>query len=276
MSENTSGPFKTPGDPYGYQGSLQPGIESEPVAPQPAGDKVGKKADRTYKVAIIVLGIVILVAIAAGVWLLSSGSNGGEQTAPTAPETSQSQDAPADDGSEGSASNDQPGSVNDDGAVAVTDGSSSTKSVKEKTDTDGADADADEDDDDDAEHTHDYVAKYKTVHHKAVTHVKHYPTTYKLETTEHTICNTCGAEIDGKAAKHIKDTGHSGYTKNVPVTKKVVDQKANDVTVVDKKAYDETKLVKYKCVHCGKKLSVKQMKKLQAKEDNAVKTADSK
>lgn len=67
-------------------------------------------------------------------------------------------------------------------------------------------------------HTHDWSITYKTVHHDAVTHTEHVAPVYQNLTTYHTVCNECKQVIDGKADDHIKQTGHSGYSTNVPIT----------------------------------------------------------
>lgn len=234
-------------------------------------DKLAKMPERTYRILLVVLCVVVVAAIGTGIYLLAFGS--GDHPSPSnTPTTSTitNDDGSGDDTASTSdkASAKKSSSKKDD----VTDiPASDSNDDKPVTGTDGevdsaADNDGDSKKSKSTKHTHDYVATYKTVHHKAQTHTVHHETTYKQETTQHTVCNTCGKEIDGKAVSHINKTGHSGYTKNVPVTKNVVDQKAYDEVVVDKKAYDETKLTGYKCVSCDKTLTVKQMKKLKEKE----------
>ena len=71
-------------------------------------------------------------------------------------------------------------------------------------------------------HTHDWSITYKTVHHDAVTHTEHVAPVYQNLTTYHTVCNECKQVIDGKADEHIKQTGHSGYSTNVPITDEVM------------------------------------------------------
>lgn len=76
---------------------------------------------------------------------------------------------------------------------------------------------------------------------------------------DRTICNTCGAVIDGKAQAHIEQTGHAGYTKSVPHKESVLVKKAYDEIVVDQAAYDDTVLTGYKCALCGKTVSGEQL-----------------
>lgn len=69
---------------------------------------------------------------------------------------------------------------------------------------------------------HDWTVTYKTVHHDAVTHTENVPPVYEAKTSYHTVCNDCQQTIDGIADAHIKDTGHSGYSTNVPITGEVL------------------------------------------------------
>ena len=100
-------------------------------------------------------------------------------------------------------------------------------------------------------HVHDWVAEYKTVHHDAETHIVHHDAVYENQTLYSTFCNTCNAELEeGKAQEHISQTGHAGFTKNVPHVESVLVKQAWDETITDKEAYDETVLVDYKCASC--------------------------
>lgn len=100
-------------------------------------------------------------------------------------------------------------------------------------------------------HTHDWSITYKTVHHDAVTHTEHVAPVYQNQTTYHTVCNECKQVIDGKADEHIKQTGHSGYSTNVPITDEVMVSKGYDKQVTDAPAYDETVIDKLVCTTCG-------------------------
>lgn len=100
-------------------------------------------------------------------------------------------------------------------------------------------------------HTHDWSITYKTVHHDAVTHTEHVAPVYQNQTTYHTVCNECKQVIDGKADEHIKETGHSGYSTNVPITDEVMVSKGYDKQVTDTPAYDETVIDKLVCTTCG-------------------------
>lgn len=98
---------------------------------------------------------------------------------------------------------------------------------------------------------HDWTITYKTVHHDAMTHTETVPPVYDKETTYHTVCNDCKQVIDGKADEHIKETGHSGYSTNVPITDEVVASEGYTKEVTDTPAYDETVPDKVVCTKCG-------------------------
>ena len=100
-------------------------------------------------------------------------------------------------------------------------------------------------------HTHDWTVTYRTVHHDAETHTEHVDAVYRARTTYHTVCNECEQVIDGIADQHIKDTGHSGYSTNVPIEDTVMESAAYDKVVTDKDAWDETVPDKMVCATCG-------------------------
>ena len=100
---------------------------------------------------------------------------------------------------------------------------------------------------------------YGTVHVEKQTHMEHKDATYKQETVNETVCNDCKAVITGKAQEHIEKTGHSGFTRNVPVIEDVIDVPAHDEEVVDWGAHDEKRLTGYSC-ECGKKLTLDEAK----------------
>lgn len=99
--------------------------------------------------------------------------------------------------------------------------------------------------------THDWTITYKTVHHDAVTHNETVAPVYANETTYHTVCNECKQVIDDKADEHIKETGHSGYSANVPITSEVLVSEGYTKEVTDTPAYDETVPDKMVCTICG-------------------------
>ncbi len=98
---------------------------------------------------------------------------------------------------------------------------------------------------------HDWTVTYKTVHHDAVTHTENVPPVYEAKTSYHTVCNDCQQTIDGIADAHIKDTGHSGYSTNVPITGEVLVSEGFTREVTDSTAYDESVPDKLVCTLCG-------------------------
>lgn len=101
------------------------------------------------------------------------------------------------------------------------------------------------------QHVHDWTITYTTVHHDAVTHTETVAPTYGSRTSYHTVCNECQQVIDGKADEHIRETGHAGYSTNVPITDEVVVSEGYTREVTDTPAYDETVPDKMVCTTCG-------------------------
>ena len=100
-------------------------------------------------------------------------------------------------------------------------------------------------------HTHDWSITYKPVHHDAVTQTEHVEPDNQNQTTYHTVSNESKQVIDAKADEHIKQTGHSGYSTNVPITDEVMVSEGYDKQVTDTPAYDETVIDKLVCTTCG-------------------------
>lgn len=84
-----------------------------------------------------------------------------------------------------------------------------------------------------------------------ITSAKPLEPVYGTETTYHTVCNTCNALIDGNAAQHIEETGHSGYSTDVPIVNEVVVQSGYYEQVLVKEAWDETVQTGSVCASCG-------------------------
>lgn len=103
----------------------------------------------------------------------------------------------------------------------------------------------------DDECVHDWTVTYKTVHHDAVTHTETVAPVYENKTSYHTVCNDCKQTIDGKADEHIKETGHSGYSTNVPITGEVLVSEGYTREVTDTPAYEETVADELVCTLCG-------------------------
>lgn len=113
----------------------------------------------------------------------------------------------------------------------------------------------------DAQQSAEHVWKpmYSVVHVEKQTHMEHRDATYKQETVNETVCNDCKAVITGKAQEHIEKTGHSGFTRGVPVLEDVLDTPEQDVEVTDQEAHDEYRLAGYSC-ECGKNLTLDEAK----------------
>lgn len=108
-----------------------------------------------------------------------------------------------------------------------------------------------------AEHV--WQPEYSVVHVEKQTHMEHRDATYKQATVNETVCNDCKAVITGKAQEHIEKTGHSGFTRNVPVIEDVIDVPVHDEEVVDWEAHDVKRLTGYSC-ECGKNLTLDEAK----------------
>ena len=137
--------------------------------------------------------------------------------------------------------------------IPGTAGSDTTSTAKSETSIEATKASEDSETDKAGEETcdHDWTVTYKTVHHDAVTHTETVEPVYANETTYHTVCNDCKQVIDGKADEHIEETGHSGYTTNVPITDEVLVSKGYSHEVTDPPAYDETVADEMVCTKCG-------------------------
>lgn len=100
-------------------------------------------------------------------------------------------------------------------------------------------------------HQHTWVPNVSSIHHEAVTETIEHEAVWGNVTTYHTICNECHEQIDGIATQHIAETGHSGYTSDVPViTPQIITEAwTEEVPVSD--AYDETVTNGVICAECG-------------------------
>lgn len=98
---------------------------------------------------------------------------------------------------------------------------------------------------------HLWVPQYGSVHHDAVYEQVWHEPVYGTETTYHTVCNTCNALIDGKAAQHIEESDHSGYSTDVPIVNEVVVQSGYYEQVLVKEAWVETVQTGSVCASCG-------------------------
>lgn len=136
------------------------------------------------------------------------------------------------------------------------DSDGTTEAEAEDTDEETQTVSEDSDDADTEECSHDWSITYETVHHDAVTHTETVDAVYEDVTSYHTVCNECQEIIDGEASAHIKETEHSGYSTNVPITDTVVSQEAYSYTVTDTPAYDELVADEMVCTLCGETKSL--------------------
>lgn len=98
---------------------------------------------------------------------------------------------------------------------------------------------------------HEWRDDYRIEHVDAQTHEVVHPATYKTIEALHTVCNVCGAPIDGKTAEHAAETGHEGYTTSVPVAETVLDAAEWTETVTDVPAEDVLVYNGRVCKVCG-------------------------
>lgn len=107
-----------------------------------------------------------------------------------------------------------------------------------------------------AEHQHTWTPNYEIQTIEAKTHTVHHDATYKTITEEHTLCNVCFEQIDGRVQEHMNNTGHSGATPNVPIEVQVIDQPAWDEVVVDEPEHQELITNGEICADCGETRNV--------------------
>lgn len=100
-------------------------------------------------------------------------------------------------------------------------------------------------------HEHIWIPSYGTERREAVTEPRDVDPVYGTETTKHTICNDCLAIIDGAAQGHIDETGHSGFTPDVPITDEVVVEAGRTELVVVEEEASELIVTGEKCALCG-------------------------
>lgn len=167
---------------------------------------------RSRKIA-FAAAAAIACALAGGVALASWA--GGQQPVPAASEAQPITASAASDEGKGSAADE----------IAMTDKASS--GTLDAASSAVADADASP-----TEPKTSYLYEAETAPEKS--HEETVPADVEVVTELHTVCNTCKQIVDEDPDGHIKSTGHSGYTRNVPfdykrqvgepTTKKVVDE----------------------------------------------------
>lgn len=100
-------------------------------------------------------------------------------------------------------------------------------------------------------HQHTWVPTYRTVHHDAVYEDVYHAPVYTEETTYHTVCNDCKEIIDGMAAEHVADTGHSGYSTGVPIVNETLASAGYTESALVQDAWDEVVTDGAMCPSCG-------------------------
>lgn len=222
---------------------------------------------------------ILLLAFLALVWANASPAENGAGGEPAAHAWRESEEASGEDGSAGSAPQDdasgasEPAAKGDQtedasanrgeatrkGAGATSlrgDAASATKPGPEGSSEQGT-----------AAHKHNWVAQtktvhhdaqYKTVHHDAVTH----QVWHDAVTESRSICNGCGSDITGNERSHAKAAALAGNyacgsCHSEPRTMKpgyyetVTDKAAYNEQVQTSAAWDETVTTGYKCSGCG-------------------------
>lgn len=97
------------------------------------------------------------------------------------------------------------------------------------------------------QHTHNWVPQTTVVHHDAVyrTDTIYHPAVIEY----HTVCNSCGAIIDGHAVEHLESSGTcESYTTNKQVV--ISNEWYEEVQTLVSDAWDETVTTGYTC-SCG-------------------------
>ncbi len=98
---------------------------------------------------------------------------------------------------------------------------------------------------------HEWLPAYDTIAHPAETHTVEHAAQYATKASFHTMCNECGALIDGIAAEHLKASGHAGFTTDVPLDETIQIAPVWTETVIDKDASTESVQTAWKCSQCG-------------------------
>ncbi len=223
-----------------------------------------KKAGKGQKVGMAVIALLLVVfGLGLGSILGSNGSE--EQQAANQIETPDSNRGD-DDGSgdgESKAVKDGDGEVIDDSIASLpasndskaTEGDSGTSGDGSNEGSESSEGESSDDDESagDENCDHDWKPyKAKTTTTEAVTKKVTTPAKTEVVTEYHTLCNVCKKKIDGKTKEHAAETGHEGYTTNVPVNVTKTVKKASTKTVTVKKATKTKTWSKVKCKKCGK------------------------
>lgn len=216
---------------------------------------------------------ILLLAFLALVWANASPAENGAGGEPAAHAWRESEEVSGEDGSAGSAPQDdasgasEPAAKGDQTEDASANRGEATRKGAGATSLRGDAASATKpgpkgsSEQGTAAHKHNWVAQtkivhhdaqYKTVHHDAVTH----QVWHDAVTEEHYICNQCGADITSDPWGHLDAYDHGGYHSSYVTVKQgyyetVTDKAAYNEQVQTSAAWDETVTTGYKCSGCG-------------------------
>ena len=115
---------------------------------------------------------------------------------------------------------------------------------------------------DGGDHTHDWQPNMVTVEAPLLTKEVEHPAEYTTQDALRTVCNKCYKIIYGDTAAHTQETGHTGFTNNVPVKEKVVTTPAWTETITVQQAQSTTVQNGEKCRICGTVRNDKSMDEL--------------
>lgn len=104
---------------------------------------------------------------------------------------------------------------------------------------------------DGGDHNHAWESNMVTVEAPKLTKTVEHPAEYEVQEVKHTICNVCNEIIDNRTAQHAQETGHSGYTTNVPIKEEVLVKDAWTETVTVQEYQSKTIQSGEKCRVCG-------------------------
>ena len=216
---------------------------------------------------------ILLLAFLALVWANASPAENGAGGEPAAHAWRESEEASGEDGSAGSAPQDdasgasEPAAKGDQTEDASANRGEATRKGAGATSLRGDAANATKpgpegsSEQGTAAHKHNWVAQTKTVHHDAQYKAVHHDAVthqvwHDAVTEEHYICNQCGADITSDPWGHLDAYDHGGYHSSYVTVKQgyyetVTDKAAYDEQVQVSAAWDETVTTGYKCSGCG-------------------------
>lgn len=85
----------------------------------------------------------------------------------------------------------------------------------------------------------------------AVVRTEEIPEVTEVVDVPHTVCNTCFAIVDGETEAHTEQTGHAGFSTDVPIPTTVVTQEASTEEIIEQPAEQRFTPVLDWCPICG-------------------------